>query len=125
MPYPTNISRVILQNYKSLRDCDVPLAQPHDVSVIIAKREFETWFLTAAQSLGGLRGLCEGLTAPRDPEAIRGAKEWLSRNMVPGKKYSPTVDQTALVAKMDLTVARSCKSFDRLCREIGRLILSY
>jgi hypothetical protein len=102
-----------------------PLAQPHDVSIVIPKHEFETWFLTAAQSLGGLRGLCEGLVSPHDPEAIRGAKEWLSRNMVPGRKYSPTVDQAALVAGMDLTAARSCRSFDRLCREVGRLIASY
>lgn len=108
-----------------LKSRAIPLAQPHDVSIVIPKREFETWFLTAAESLGGLRGLCEGLVSPHDPEAIRGAKEWLSRNMVPGRKYSPTVDQAALVAGMDLTAARSCRSFDRLCREVGRLIASY
>jgi hypothetical protein len=98
------------------------IAQPQSVSIVIPKSEFETWFLAAAQSLSGKRGLRQGLLPPPDPEAIRGAKEWLSRNMVPGRKYSPSVDQTALVASMDLTAARSCRSFDRLCREIERLI---
>lgn len=92
------------------------------VSIVIPKHEFEAWFLAAAQSLGGKRGLRDGLQPPADPAGVRGAKQWLSRNMVSGGKYSPTVDQAALVAAMDLTVARSCKSFDRLCREIERLI---
>jgi hypothetical protein len=44
------------------------------------------------------------------------------RTMTPGRKYSPAIDQAALVAAMDLAAVRSCKSFDRLCREIERLI---
>lgn len=100
-------------------------ASPHGVSIVIPKYEFETWFLAAAQSLSGKRGLRDGLLPPPDPTAIRGAKEWLSRNMVPGRKYSPSVDQAALVAGMDLTAARSCRSFDRLCREIERLVLPH
>src|SRR5437763_859272 len=57
-------------------------AQPQDISIIIPKYEFETWFLRAAESLGGLRGLVEGIVPPQDPETIRGAKEWLTRNMI-------------------------------------------
>lgn len=45
--------------------------------------------------------------------------------MVPGRKYSPSVDQAALVAAMDMTAARPCRSFDRLCREIERLVVSH
>lgn len=98
--------------------------QPHLVSIVVPNYEFETWFLAAAASLGGLRGLRNGLLPPPDPEAIRGAKEWLNRNMSSGRRYSPSVDQAALVASMDLTAARSCRSFERLCREIERLILA-
>ena len=47
--------------------------------VVMPNREFEAWFLAAAESLRGKRGLQEDLTAPPDPEAIRGAKEWLLR----------------------------------------------
>jgi hypothetical protein len=99
------------------------LAITHDVSIVIPKYEFETWFLAAARSLRGKRGLHDGLLPPADPEGIRGAKEWLTRNMVPGRKYSSSVDQAALAAGMDLTAARSCRSFDRLCYEIERLIV--
>lgn len=96
---------------------------PHQrLSVVIPKYEFETWFITAAESLSGKRGLREGLLPPAHPEAIRGAKEWLNRNMVPGRRYSQTIDQAALAAGMDLAAARACRSFDRLCREIERLI---
>lgn len=105
-----------------LKSRALAITRDNDLSVVIPKFEFETWFLSAARSLSGLRGLREELQAPPDPEAVRGAKEWLSRNMVPGKKYSPAVDQAALVAGMDLAAARSCASFDRLCREIARLV---
>jgi hypothetical protein len=99
----------------------IPIIPPQSLSVVIVQYEFETWFIAAAESLGGKRGLRHGLIGPPNPESIRGAKEWLSRNMI-GRKYSPTVDQAALVAGMDLSAARSCRSFDRLCSEIGRLI---
>jgi len=98
------------------------LALSSDVSVVIPKYEFETWFLASAQSLGGRRGLRHDLSPPANPEAIRGAKEWLSRNMAPNRKYSPTVDQAALVSGTDRIAARSCKSFDRLCRKIEQVV---
>jgi len=105
----------------SLKSRALAITSPGTVSIVIPKYEFETWFLASAQSLSGKSGLREGLLPPPDPAAIRGAKQWLTRNMVPGRKYSPTVDQASLVAAMDLTAARSCRSFDRLCREIERL----
>ncbi|MEO8658450.1 MAG: DUF4276 family protein [Bryobacteraceae bacterium] len=98
--------------------------QSGDTAIVIPKYEFETWFLTAAASLAGRRGLREGLVPRPDPEMVRGAKEWLTRNMVPGRTYSPAIDQAALVAGMDLNIARSCRSFERLCREIERLVAS-
>lgn len=98
------------------------LSSPDTVSVVLAKQEFETWFLAAAESLGGKKGLHDQLSRPPAYETIQGAKEWLTRNMPHGAKYSPTVDQAALVAAMDLNAARSCQSFDRLCRELHRLI---
>jgi len=94
----------------------------HRVSIVIPKFEFENWFLAAASSLSGKRGLRHDLSAPPDPENIRGAKEWLDRNMVAGRSYSPTIDQAALAAIMDIHSAMNCRSFERLCREIGRLI---
>ncbi len=106
---------------QTLKSRAMAVAQPGSVSIVIPKPEFETWFLAAAQSLAGKRGLRAELSPPQDVEAIRGAKEWLSRNMAPCRKYSPSVDQAALVAGMDLRSARACRSFDRLCREIARV----
>jgi hypothetical protein len=106
----------------SLKSRVFRLAEHHGVAIVIPKYEFETWFLTAAESLGGKRGLREGLAPPPHPETIRGAKEWLSRNMAPGQTYSPSIDQAPLVALMDLNVANSCKSFARLCRVLAHLV---
>jgi len=90
-----------------------------DISVVVAKREYEAWFLTAAESLRGRRGLPEDLTPPAAPETIRDAKGWLSQRMSDG--YRETIDQPALTSLFDLTVARRADSFDKLFREVGRL----
>lgn len=95
---------------------DLPLA------VVLAKREFEAWFLAAAESLRGLRGLAADLQPPPDPEAIRGAKEWLRNRMPPRQRYVETLDQPALAAQFSLDAARAAPSFDKLYREVARLI---
>jgi len=89
------------------------------IAVVLAKREYEAWFLAAAESLRGQRGLPEDLSSPLDPERIRGAKEWLRDK---GMIYSETVDQPALTQRFDLELARRADSFDKCYREISRLI---
>jgi len=95
---------------------DVPLA------VVLAKREFESWFLAAAESLRGHRGLPGDLEAPMDPEAIRGAKEWLGGRMTHGHRYRETIEQPALTAVFDFQAARMAGSFDKCYREVVRLL---
>ncbi len=92
------------------------------VSVVLAVREYESWFLAAAESLRGKRGLSQEIHPPTDPEAVGGAKEWLSQRMSGSRVYSETLDQPALSAEVDLDVARRAPSFDRLWREVERLI---
>jgi len=92
------------------------------VSVVLAKWEFEAWFVAAAESLRGLRGLGADITAADDPEAIQGAKEWLSSSMQPGMSYRETRDQAALANAFDIDVARRAPSFDKFYREIERLL---
>ena len=89
------------------------------VGVVLAKREFENWFIAAAESIAGYAGLQPDLIAPPNPESIRGAKEWLRRNMLPGKAYAETIDQPSLASKFDLNAARRAPSFDKLYREIA------
>jgi Domain of unknown function (DUF4276) len=93
------------------------------VGVVLAKREFEAWFLAAAESVGGQRSLCAPLLAPPDPESIADAKGWLRRRMPSNRKYSETSDQPALTAVFDMDLARShSDSFDKCYREIENLL---
>ncbi len=93
------------------------------VAVILAKREFESWFIAAAESLGGRAGLPVALQAPDQPETIRGAKEWLTERMSGTRSYSPTLDQPNLAREFDLHAALGTDSFEKFHREIVRLLL--
>lgn len=90
------------------------------VEVVLAEREFEGWGLAAAESLRGWRGLPDDLEPPRDPQAVRGAKEWLTGRM-PGV-YSPTADQASLAATIDLRAAQeAASSFGKFRRAVCAL----
>lgn len=95
------------------------------VAVILAAREFESWFLGSKESLRGIKGIREDATAPLNPENIRGAKEHLTRNMARGYRYLEVDDQATLAEKFDLNAARRCcPSFDKCFREAERLFLA-
>ena len=53
------------------------------VSVILAKSEFETWFIAAAESIAGHAGLPAGLRPPADPESatLKGGCKKLCRRV--------------------------------------------
>ena len=91
---------------------------------MLAHCEFETWFLASAESIAGQVGLRSDLTAPENPESIRGAKEWLQRHMPHGRKYSETIDQPRLASIFDLKAARRSPSFKKLYHDIERLCLT-
>ena len=92
------------------------------ISVVLAKVEYESWFLAAARSLRGHRGLPPDLEPPSDPESISGAKEWLTGHMPRGEPYSPTRHQASFSQVMSVEEARRAPSFDKLCRDIRRLV---
>jgi Domain of unknown function (DUF4276) len=115
---PAELGPALLRRATQARS-DVPLA------VVLAKREFEAWFLAAALSLRGFRGLSQNLAAPEAPEAIRGAKEWLSQRMEGTRRYVETLDQPALASRFDLAAARRADSFDKCFREIARLLTGH
>ena len=75
-----------------------------------------------AESLRGQRGLSDDIHSPNDPEAIRGAKEWLSHQMENNRTYSATTDQPALATLFDIEQARQADSFDKCYRDIVWLI---
>lgn len=92
------------------------------IAVILAKREFEAWFLAAAESLRGQCGLPDNLEPPPNPEAIRGTKEWLSNRMPPGRSYAETTDQPALTETFDMNAARRSSSFDKCYRDVKSML---
>lgn len=97
--------------------------QDRNIKVVLAKREYEAWFLAAADSIAGKRSIAAATKAPREPESIRGAKEWLSAKMSPGLAYRPTQDQASLTTSFDLNAARSAPSFEKLRRDIRSLLM--
>ena len=112
---PAKDGPALLKRAKTARN-DLP------ISVILAKKEFEAWFLAAAESLRGKKGLPNDLEPPEDPESIRGAKEWLSDRMLPSKSYTETTDQPALTAEFDMNIARTADSFDKCYRDIRHML---
>lgn len=93
------------------------------ISVVLAKKEYEAWFIASAESLRGKCGLAQDLVADPTPENIRGAKEWLSRRMPRNRRYVETTDQAILTSAFDMQqAARHADSFDKCYREIVRLL---
>jgi hypothetical protein len=92
------------------------------VTVVLAHREFEAWFIAASRSISGKRGLRADLEIIDDPERVRGAKEWLRNRMPPGRPYTETEDQPALTQEFDMKEALRAPSFDKCYREIRWLL---
>lgn len=87
-------------------------------AVVLANREYEAWFLSAARSLRGQRGLADNLEPPSDPESIRDAKGWLVQHTPRGFTYKPTIDQLELTKVFDLEQAYAARSFRKLVKDV-------
>jgi hypothetical protein len=89
-----------------------------DVACVLAHPEYETWFVAAAESLGGFLDLRADELLPTTPEKEGLKKAWIEQRFL-GTRYSETVDQPRMTAAMDLALCRSrSPSFDKLCREL-------
>lgn len=111
---PRGIAEALLARAKAARPDRV-------VSVVAANREYEAWFLAAARSLRGKRGLGDDLEPPPDPEAIRDAKGWLASRTTQGFSYKPTIDQPALTQLFDLEQAYAARSFRKIVKDVVAL----
>lgn len=96
---PKDLAPQLLQRAKDVRS-------DRDIRVVLAKTEYEAWFLAAAESIAGERGIDPATTTPDDPEAIGSPKGWLRMRMPRGQPYSETLDQAALSAIFDLEAAQ-------------------
>lgn len=89
------------------------------LSVVLANREYEAWFIAAAASLDGTRGFAAPDRAV-EAERPRDAKGWL-RERMQGGAYRVLLDQPAFTATMDLQLAHdNSRSFRKLCAEWQR-----
>jgi hypothetical protein len=95
------------------------------IGVVLAKREYEAWFLAAIDSISGHRGLREDVASIPQPESVRDAKGLLTSSMKGTRAYSEVLDQPALTAVFDMELARKrSDSFDKCWREVVRLLES-
>ncbi|WP_118183742.1 DUF4276 family protein [Paraburkholderia phosphatilytica] len=111
-------------------DCPVQMANellrrareviPHrSVSVVLANREFEAWFLAAARSLHGCRGFTWDVDrdALEGSETVRNAKGRMAERMG-GAGYHETTDQPKFAHTFDLDMAvANSRSFRKLCAD--------
>jgi hypothetical protein len=93
------------------------------ISVVLANREFEAWFLAAAPSLAGKHDLAPAFPMPLNPERPRDCKGLLSKARPKGKPYKPNIDQRVLASLFDMKMAReNSPSFDKFYRDITWLL---
>jgi len=86
------------------------------ITIALAHREYETWFLAAARSLRGVGGLPADLEPPAAPESVRDAKGWLGSRMPAG--YNAPNDQSAFTKAFSFDEAIAIPSFARLRRAL-------
>ncbi|HPA50029.1 MAG TPA: DUF4276 family protein [Thermoanaerobaculia bacterium] len=90
--------------------------------IVLAQREYESWFLAAARSLRDRHGLPSDLDRPPQHESIRDAKGWLGDRMAGG--YDPLTHQFAFTKHFDLDEAAGNRSFRRFRDRIGTVLVS-
>ena len=98
-------------------------ALPFPVAIVFAHREFEAWFLASLPSIAPhIADLSDGLTYPDEPEARRGVKEWLTKQMPRGRTYNEPLHQKAYAKHLDARLAHDrCRSFRRLVSALHEL----
>ncbi|WP_433975225.1 hypothetical protein [Tunturiibacter lichenicola] len=92
------------------------------VSLVVANREYEGWFLAAASSLARKGHIRSPFKIVVNCESVRGAKEWITTQRSQGDPYVPTRHQAIFSAVIDLNEARGAPSFRKLEKEVALMI---
>ncbi|MBB1245572.1 DUF4276 family protein [Streptomyces durbertensis] len=100
-----------------------PTLVPVPVEVVIARHEYEAWFLAAAESLRDHPAVRDDAATPPEPEARRGAKSQLQAMM--HESYKETLHQARFSSLMDLAAAADrSRSFRRMVHAVENLVTS-
>ena len=98
------------------------------VVVVYAEAEYESWFICnlapgRGQEIRERLSMENSVDAPKDVENIKGAKEWLTRNMPYNRAYKETSYQEPLTQYIDLGFTQTkSRSFRRLCHAVEELV---
>lgn len=96
---------------------------PIEFSFVV--KEYESLFLAERHALVAEFPALANVPFPNDPEAIRGAKEWISRQLPIGIAYKPTIHQRDITVRMELGSLRaSSASFRHFEKALLRLVSS-
>ncbi len=91
--------------------------------LVVAYREFESWFLASFDSVRTVLRFKPDAQAPIHPESKRNAKGQLTERLIPGRAYSETIDQVKLTASFDIDEAyRASRSFRHCVDAFERLV---
>lgn len=92
-----------------------------ETSVVIADKEFESWFLCALDVIRAGNRLRSGVQLVQDSAAIRDAKGYFERNFLPsGAYYSEAIDQARFSSFFNFNLDGN-RSFEKLKKELGRI----
>lgn len=106
-----------------VREWAVTVANGRPCDVVVAYREYETWFLAALESLRGKYGIANDAAPLANPESKRDAKGVLEEYMPTDRAYSETGDQPGMSATFDLGLAhRRNRSFRKMVKAVGDLL---
>ena len=93
------------------------------VVIVVARWEYEAWFLASLETVGPVVGLPANVVFEGDVESVRGVKEWFNARLPSGRRYSETLDQPAMTEELDWElVAKRSRSFQRLIHALEQLI---
>jgi len=85
---------------------------PFPIAVVCAHREYESWFLASLETIHVGRSYLD------DPEALRDAKGWLSREF----GYREVRDQATYTRRLGIEAAMRSRSFRRLIHAVEELV---
>jgi hypothetical protein len=104
---------------ETVRPWMVEAARRIPSELIVIPREYEGWFISAMESLRGVRSIRPDAISSGEPERVRDAKGVITDWMEGSTAYHESADQAALTQKVDLQAVRQkCGAFRRLIGKI-------